>query len=296
MVEMTTKMKTFKQHSKEEDKGYYINKDGVAVILEPVGNHKIDISKKKNIKESGKHSFEEGEPFKDILNKNGGSDLMQGGHHFKELHKKIAKNTGDVTKDTKEAIHNYSQGSYNLNNHLIQKHMVKHGKPVPKDHWKHLGQAKKDKNGNQTPYKENIDHWEKEHSHLMSGYRPAGTHTTLYSGVSARTSNAVHASKDGIISSPAHTSATLKPVVAQDFAQGKRKEQSPNVPHHYNVYHIQPHNKILHMQPHSDIQEEEEISIKPNSKWKHFKTTHHAHDSKLGGNHIFHHFTSHDND
>jgi hypothetical protein len=31
-------MKTFKQYSKDskEDKGYYINKDGVAVILEPI--------------------------------------------------------------------------------------------------------------------------------------------------------------------------------------------------------------------------------------------------------------------
>ena len=46
MVEMTT-MKTFKQYSKDskEDKGYYINKDGVAIILEPIGNHRIDRSK-----------------------------------------------------------------------------------------------------------------------------------------------------------------------------------------------------------------------------------------------------------
>ena len=65
---MTMTMKTFKQYSKDskEDKGYYINKDGVAVILEPIGNHRINRSKKKNIKESGKHSFEEGKDFKDI--------------------------------------------------------------------------------------------------------------------------------------------------------------------------------------------------------------------------------------
>ena len=40
MAGMTMTMKTFKQYSKEENKGFYINKDGVAVILEPIGNHR----------------------------------------------------------------------------------------------------------------------------------------------------------------------------------------------------------------------------------------------------------------
>ena len=291
MVEMTMTIKTFKQYSKDskEDKGYYINKDGVAVILEPIGNHRINRSKKKNIKESYKPNVESGAPMEIELRKHGGRDMYAGSEHFEKLHKEIAKNTGDVTKETKEAINNYSNGSYNLNNHLIHKHMVKHGKPVPKDHWKHLGQAKKDKNGNKTPYKDNIDHWEKEHSHLMKGFRKAGTHVKLFAGVSARTHNALKDSKDGVIEHVGYASVTPKLSIAKAFAENKKSDKSNT--HYYNVYHTHPDDEVLHMQPHSNMKEEEEFGIKPGSHHKHFKTTRHTDED--GNTHIFNHFKSH---
>ena len=266
MVEMTTKMKTFKQYSKEEDKGYYINKDGVAVILEPIGNHRP--RNNKNVSEEfgpeidGKRH--------NLLFFHHKYDKHKHDQTADDIHNALKRTSPKLSDKTIKAIKKYSSGSHELNKNLIAKHS---NKPLPHP-------------------KEDMS----VHDEMMKGYQKAGTNFVAYAGVSDRVHKNMKASSDKLHSSPTHVSASVHAEGAKQFAELKQKSDNPHDELHYAAYHINKNDEVCHVHPHSPMYsggggDEHEVTIKPHSVWKHVGTT--THLSNTGGWHVVDHFKRH---
>ena len=259
-------MKTFKQHSKE-DKGYYINKDGVTVILDLIGNHRP---------RNSKNVSEEFGPEIDGKKHNPLFLHHKTGNHQHDLtadsiHDKLERTSPKLSDKTKAGIKSYSAGSRELNQNLIAKHQ---NKPLP--------------------------HPEEDmsvHDDMMKGYRKAGTSFVAYAGVSNRVHKNMKASPDKLHMSPTHISASVHPAGATQFADLKKHTDISGDNLHYAAYHIDKDDEVCHVHPHTAVYpdpnytDEHEVTIKPHSVWKHVGTTRHL--GGVGRRHIIDHFKRH---
>ena len=264
-------MKTFKQHSKE-DKGYYINKDGVTVILDLIGNHRP---------RNSKNVSEEFGPEIDGKKHNPLFLHPAYGNHKHDLtadsiHDKLERTSPKLSDKTINAIKSYSGGSRELNKNLIAKHQNKLS-PHPKEDMS-------------------------VHDGMMKGYRKADTSFVAYAGVSNRVHKNMKASPDKLHTSPTHISAAVHPGGAKQFAELKKHTNINGDELHYAAYHIDKDDEVCHVHPHTtvysgedhngDNPEEHEVTIKPHSVWKHVGTTRHM--GGVGRTHIIDHFKRHE--
>ena len=131
------------------------------------------------------------------------------------------------------------------------------------------------------------------HDTIKKHAKPAGMEVHLYSGTGPTDFSALaKKSKDGILHSPAHISASHDKHVADEFAfHGDRTKGK-----HMIKIHVQPHDKILHISKLSQFPEEKETIIPAGTKLKYS----HTEDGHIGDKHLaagkpikIHHFTIH---
>lgn len=139
---------------------------------------------------------------------------------------------------------------------------------------------------------------EKMHHAIIHNVKPAGSEVHLYSGSRHDFSKMAKNSKDHILHSPAHISATHDKQTAYEFAyNGMVRNKDPSsdekIPLHINHIHVHPDDKILHASGMSKIPEEHESIIPAGTKLKYHHTTNHT----VSKNKIHvHHFTIHSQD
>jgi len=280
MAGMTTKMKTFKQYSKE-DKGYYIDDDGVAVFTDILGHGD---KPKKIVKESASDVED--------MAKNINWSKIGNNKHVEEKHRQLLQHhqkhqeKNPLSDAQKKAIKSYTNDSKRFNKHLIEKHGLKSGKKVSDNHWAGTKGRPDDK--------EKAAH-DEMHKHLSGAYHSLGGHHKLWAGVSSRVSEAVKKSKDGIIHpGGGHLSTAGSKKVAQTYAATKTKEmpgrENPTGKHHYMCIHVKPHDKGLSTEKHSTWEDEKEVLIR--NKLKHIGTTTHYektdHSTGITEHHVDH--------
>lgn len=142
-----------------------------------------------------------------------------------------------------------------------------------------------------------LSHKEQEMHHaILKNVKPAGHEVHLYSGSRHDFSKMAKASKDHILHSPAHISATHDKKTAYQFAhQGMTRNQEAlskydDLPMHMNHIHIHPSDKILHVNDMSTYPGEHETIVPAGTKLKYHNTSMH----EVRGKELnVHHFTIH---
>lgn len=114
--------------------------------------------------------------------------------------------------------------------------------------------------------------------------KPIGKEVHLYSGVGFNPSELANKSKDKVIHSPAHISATHEAEIARSFTENHDEK-------HIMHIHMKPHDKGFHVGSHSENDHEHETIIPAGTKLKYHNTTQHVDDD--GNTHNVHHFTIH---
>ena len=277
------KMKTFKQYSKDskEDKGYYIDDNGIAVFTDILGHgdkpksinkpKKVvkesasavkQIAKEKSFDNWSHESIHDGKEIDDDEHVEEKSDQLWQ-HHERHQQK------NPLSNEQKKSIKSYTKHSERFNKHLIEKHTLKSRRKVPDHHWDGMNGIPDDK--------ERAAH-DEMHKHLSAAYHPIGAHFKIWAGVSSRVSKAVKESKDGIIHpGGGHVSGTYSRKVAQTFAATKtdnaKGKDQPYAKHHYMCIHAKPKDKVLSTEHNSTWEDEKEVLVK--DKLKHIGTTKH---------------------
>lgn len=134
----------------------------------------------------------------------------------------------------------------------------------------------------------------KMHSAILNNVRPAKEEFHLYSGTQHDFGEMAKHSKDGILHSPAHISATHNPNVALSYAKPPSENETGHVVH----VHVQPGDNILHLSGLSKYKTEHETVLPAGTKLKYSHTTYHKDVDNTGladkTLHVnVHHFTVH---
>lgn len=274
-------MKTFinfiLEAKKQNNKGYFIDKDGYAnpskpITLRPIKKSKIKkkiISEKKTVVSDDSHL--DNLPGQPRLKKDSDIDL-----HVDKISEKLHSTQQAPTRSQKKHIFAYTWGegskdnsiSHELNNHLIDNH--KNNRPsthgMPSD----------------------IKSTHTAISKLTN--QPLGHHIHLYSGVGFNPQEAAEKSKNSILHLPAHISATHDVRIAKTFAEINHDMYSDSGLH---IIHIEakPADKGYHIGKHSNLHVENETIIPAGTKLKYSHSTTH-HDGADNQFHV-HHFTIH---
>lgn len=130
------------------------------------------------------------------------------------------------------------------------------------------------------------------HEAIMDNAAPAKHEVHLWSGTGADFGELAKKSKDGILHSPAHISATHDAKVARNFANDKYDTRKIHVVH----IHVKPHDKVLHVSKHSHHEFEFETIIPAGTKLKYHGSTDHGQDDGMTRRLHEHHFTIHSQD
>jgi len=117
--------------------------------------------------------------------------------------------------------------------------------------------------------------------------KPIGKEVHLYSGVGFNPAELANKSKDKVIHSPAHISATHEVETARSFTENHDEK-------HIMHIHMQPHDKGFHVGSHSENDHEYETIVPANTKLKYINTTQHTDDD--GNIYHVHHFSVHSQD
>ena len=282
-------MKTFKQYSKEENKGYYIDDNGVAVFTDILGHGDKSRSSDKP-KKVVKEDASDVEDMSDHINwsKIGNDKHVEEKSHQLLQHHQKHQEENPLSDAQKKAIKSYTNDSKRFNKHLIEKHAGKRWRREESDnHWGvHGDYVPKGKKGRPDD-KERAAH-DEMHEHLSGAYHSLGGHHKLWAGVSSRVSEAVKKSKDGIIHpGGGHVSTSLAKTVAHKFATKKTDFGHEVGPHHYMCIHVKPHDKGLSVEKHSSHPEEKEVLIR--NKLKHIGRTLHFEKTDYTTGDIYHH-------
>lgn len=128
------------------------------------------------------------------------------------------------------------------------------------------------------------------HDAIHATKHEVGEHLHVYSGTNHDFGALGRASKDHILHSPAHISATHSVNQAIDFAKD-HADGDPHYPIHLVHIALKPHDKIVHVSHHSNYPEEHESIIPSGTKLKYLHTTHHKAGSLQ--NVSVHHFAIH---
>lgn len=274
-------MKTFinfiSEAKKQNNKGYFIDKDGYAnptkpITLRPIKKSKIKkkvISEKKTAVVDDNHL--DNLPGQPRLKKDSDIDL-----HVDKISEKLHSTQQAPTKSQKKHIFEYTEGygsidtslSHELNSHLIDNH--KNNRPSTHG----------------MPYGVKTTH----NAISKLAKQPLGHHVHLYSGVGFNPREAVEKSKDSIIHLPAHISTTHDVRIAKTFAENNQDIDSDSGLH---IIHIEakPTDKGYHIGKHSNMLAENETIVPAGTKLKYSHSSTH-HDGTDNQFHV-HHFTIH---
>ena len=276
-------MKTFKQYSKEskEDKGYYIDDNGVAVFTDILGHG----DKSRSSDKPKKVVKEDASDVEDMAKNTNWSKIGNDKHVEEKSHQLLQhhqkhQEENPLSNAQKKAIKSYSNDSKRFNKHLIEKHAGTRWRREESDnHWA--------KTKGRPDDKERAAH-DEMHEHLSGAYHSLGGHHKLWAGVSSRVSEAVRKSKDGIIHpGGGHVSTSLAKHIAQEFATKKTDWGNHTGQHHYMCIHVKPHDKGLSTEKHGSHPEEREVLVK--DKLKHIGTTTHYEKTGYTTGDIRHH-------
>lgn len=240
-------------HFKNEMASFRKTKEGHIILDEPLGQ-------KSKLKESEEHT-DETHAAAEYNKKHHGSnsDLSD------KLHKATASHMSD---EDKGHIHAFTgqdhrdperNGSYYLNKKLVRGE-------EPTGHFKHM------------------------HDTIMKHAKAAGHEHHVFSGTSRDLGSLARHSKDGIIHTAAHTSATHALHIARQFADNKFADSHHNETRHMVHIHVKPHDKVLHTSKHSEYAAEHETVIPAGTKLKYSHSSDHHND---GDHYRVHHFTIH---
>ena len=284
-------MKTFKQYSKEskEDKGYYIDDDGVAVFTDILGHG----DKSRSSDKPKKVVKEDASDVEDMAKNTNWSKIGNGKHVEEKSHQLLQhhqkhQEENPLSNAQKKAIRSYSNNSKRFNKHLIEKHAGKRWRREESDnHWGVIGTYVPKGSKGRPDDKERAAH-DEMHEHLSGAYHSFGVHHKLWAGVSSRVSKAVKKSKDGIIHpGGGHVSTSTDKKVAEGFAGTKTDWGNDVGQHHYMCIHVKPHDKGLSTEKHSTFTDEKEVLIR--NKLKHIGTTTHYEKTDYSTGDIRHH-------
>ena len=290
-------MKPFKQFSEEnkqkKQESHYVDKKGRVVLLHALGerlpHERVEKKKdKKKVSEDWKtsHYFDAD---KNISPKHGDEGLDTDAGDPEELSDILSRTQKEPSEEHKKHLNNYTKNSRVLNKSLIKAHQ------------------EYDELGFEHP--EGIrSRLEEQHGALMANTHAPLRHVHLYSGTDHDFSDIAKSSKDGIIHSPAHISASHDIHVATEFSRRKsdmdslsRAASGEHATGHMVHINVKPHQKIIHMSHHSEYPGEHETLIPSGTNLKYSHTTEHYAKEKpqeQGSPKMkikIHHFDIHDN-
>ena len=268
-------MKKFSRYLLESKKKstHTKNEKGHIVLLHVLGDYTglKRHGKKKKLKEEtqpkqdwrNSHYSDADENEGDVSKLWGGTGLNE--YEFNEattLSERLIKAQGEVSDKHKSALDAYSQGSSNLNKEMIKAHQE--GRE-PFSAWDFVVR-------NQA---------QRQHDAIMQNLHPPGQSLSLFTGTPHDFGSMAKESKDGIIHSPAHISASHDISVGMHFARqgaGWSGEAQPGVKEddaHMVHIRVKPHNKIMHMSHHSRYPAEHESIVPAGTKLKYSHSTTH---------------------
>ena len=256
-------MKSFSRFITESTKSHYNNEQGHVVLLTPLGDYegmKRHGKKAKKLKEalSDSHYSDADENVGEIGRLTGGTGLNE--KEFNEasiLSDKLIETKGEISPAHKDKLKIYSMGSRQLNKSLIKAHKDGHTNFEEHD-----------------PMRKHA--LQNTHAAIMNNLHSPGQHLSLYSGTPHNFGDVAKQSKDGIVHSPAHISASHDIDVGMHFArQTAGWKQNDENPAHMVHIRVKPHQKILHMSDHSDYPAEHESIVPAGTKLKYSHTTEH---------------------
>lgn len=183
-----------------------------------------------------------------------------------KLSNRLRQRVPGMTQEDRDAVHRYTKHNTETNtaySKSLNDSLIKGEKPSRSD--------------------------EKMHNAIKAHVHKAGEDVHLYSGTNHDFSETAKKSKDGILHSPAHISATHSHRTASNFADdgGKPWEE----PRHIVHIHVKPHDKILHVSGVSELPHERESIIPSGTNLKYSHSTRHYHGLRTNVN--VHHFTIH---
>lgn len=133
-------------------------------------------------------------------------------------------------------------------------------------------------------------HLKKMHDAIMKNAKASGHEHHVFSGTSRDFESMAKHSKDGIIHTAAHTSATHAIHIARQFADAKFGDNEHAEKRHLIHIHVKPHDKVLHTSHHSEYESEHETVIPAGTKLKYSHSSDHDNE---GDHYRVHHFTIH---
>lgn len=245
---------SLKSPKKENEKDYIIDKNGVAVIQIPMS---FAAMRKTSLKES-RQLMRSGDDFYKNHVKKIFVDKEHAGKSSKEISDHLHKHYGaHVSEEDSAHIKRYTdtETAKSMSHALIRAH--KNGDD-PKDYME--------------------DDEIEAHDAIHRNAKPSEHEFHLHSGIGWRLGAAHEGSRNGLVHSPAHISATHDLGTASYFAHGAGKKD-PDRYHHMMRVKIKKGDKILHVSRHSKYGDEEHETIIPaGTTLKHIKTTYHHHD------------------
>ena len=240
-------------HFKNEMASFRKTKDGHIILDEPLGQ-------KGKLKESEDHTDETHAASEyNYKHHDSNVDLSD------KLHKATASHMSDEDKGHIRAFTGQDQRNPNRNgSYTLNKRLARGEEPT--------------------------GHLKDMHDTIMKHAKASGHEHHVFSGTSRDLGSLAKQSKDGIIHTAAHTSATHALHIARQFADHKFADSHDNTTRHMVHIHVKPHDKILHTSKHSEYSTEHETVIPAGTKLKYSHSSDHDND---GDHYRVHHFTIH---